>query len=433
MRRFRFAFYPPGRKLEDRLLSVLRPLPFDLAYLAMLSQRGIKPLSRWEAAWDNRAEHALHELGLLYRPIARTTANGREVRELVFSASQASLDAYAHQFDQRPLSRTREAGRAEGSLFGYPPCCVESFLARGYARNGLCGRDQRMLFHWACPDCSVSPQLAKSYREVYESCRRARGSWVPGLRVGPCACAAPRRLAEVVSWAALLVATTGFGLAGSHAAEYPHVLPTEGDADGDGLIDGEEMYFGADPALLDTDGNGFPDGYDVARRLWQEIQDLPTTESEHTPYVKRYPARGLVACEVCGESVNMGYTVVFNPVEQTGAFFPILAEHCMEHGGFPYRSIPALHVGRVDPCRLDTVINNHPAPRVAAEPKGVTLHWHGLDEMTYQVHEANALNGPWTPVATYEGADAELRHDDTNTTGAAGGFYRLAWEDAPQP
>ena len=124
------------------------------------------------------------------------------------------LSAFAPRYKLRNLPptpaatlvRMREVARAEGLAFGYPGCCVESFLSRGYARNGLRPRDQRMLFHWACPGCSVSPRLAQSYREVHAACRHARGSYISGLRVGPCACVAPRRLAEFASWAALLVA-----------------------------------------------------------------------------------------------------------------------------------------------------------------------------------------------------------------------------------
>ena len=42
----------------------------NLAYLAMLTERGVKPLSRWEGAWDPAAEVVLRDLGLHCRVAA---------------------------------------------------------------------------------------------------------------------------------------------------------------------------------------------------------------------------------------------------------------------------------------------------------------------------------------------------------------------------
>ena len=412
--------------------EILRQLDFDLAYLALLTQRGIKPLSRWEAPGDPHSEELLSALGLRHRRIDRMARNGKEVAELVFSTSRRLIDEYAFWFDGKQLGQPPGGARAEGSLFGYPDCCVESFVARGYARNRLSRSDQRILFHWACPDCRVSPGLVPVYRQVYDECRRAFGPWPLDLRVGPYAQAVHQRVSEVGSWAALLLAMGAFGGAlpnDGQAQDLSHMLVTTNDVDTDGLKDSEEWFFRTAAGTTDTDGNGFPDGYDVARRLWQQINALPTSVGTNAPYALWAIAKGLVLCDVCGEPINMGYLTVINPVEKTEVRFPILAMHYMEHGGFSHRDSQTneTHTGRVDPIRADIVVNNHPAPQMSAGQGTVTLHWHGLSNTTYQVSTKVDLAAPWTPGPHYLGADARLKLNDTNVTSVAQKFYRLSW------
>lgn len=410
-------------------INVLNQLDFDLVYLAMLTQERIKPLSRWEASWDPRTEALLEEMGLLHHRIRRRARNGRRVEELVFSRSARLIQDYATLFDETLLSGAPDATRQEGLLFGYPACCGERFLTQGYAANGLSRRDQRILFHWACPECRVTPGLLDAYREIHRRCRKARGDRGRDFRVGAYAEALHQRAAEVASWAAMLAVAGGLSMAASGVAQtnLAHLLPTVGDFDEDGLKDVEEWFFNTQTNLPDTDANGLLDGYDVARRLWLQAGALSRTPQTHAPYASEYLAKGTVRCEVCGAIVNMGFLQVVNPVESTEVAVPFLALHFMEHGGLVYQSDDLYFDDRVDPCRTDIVINNHPPPRLTAGHGVFTLHWHGLGDKTYQMDTAVDLNTPWTPGATYAGNDAALEHIDA-APDPAKRFYRLSWE-----
>ena len=150
----------------------LKSLCFDLAYLACLTREGVKPLSRWEKGFDRETERVLHDMGLQTRSVERSTRSGRVIRELVFSRSEQCLALYVKRFGNRPVNHSRPDRRIEGLLFGYPMCCVESFVANGYARNSLRRADQKILFHWACPDCAMTPVLLPYYRRIHRECRR---------------------------------------------------------------------------------------------------------------------------------------------------------------------------------------------------------------------------------------------------------------------
>ena len=409
----------------------LKNLDFDLAYLALLTQRGIKPLSRCEEVWSPEAEYALNELGLEQRCMHRTACNGRVVKELIFSCQSALLDEYALMFDEKPLYSTPDTIRSEGRFFGYPSCCVESFIRRGYLRNSMLRRDQRILFHWACPHCTVTPQLIGAYREVYKLCRRNRGIWLPDLRVGPYAEAVHQRAVEVASWAALLTLVSAASLVGGEVAplaDLSHMLSVADDSDADGLMDVEEAYFNTRTNIVDSNGNALPDGYDVAYKLWQEINALPRGAITNAPYVVEAQAKGTVRCEICGEIINMGYLTVFNPVEETEVRMPLLAMHFMEHGSFAHDGdLDGEYDGRVDPRRIDTVVNNHPSPRIKQEQGVFKLHWHGLDEKSYRMNTTVDLRIPWTPGPVYEGNDAEIEHVDSGMS-PSNKFFRLSWE-----
>jgi hypothetical protein len=204
------------------------------------------------------------------------------------------------------------------------------------------------------------------------------------------------------------------------------MLPTDGDSDTDGLKDVEERFFNTNTNLFDTDGNGFPDGYDVARRLWQESEELSRTPLTNAPYATAAIAKGTVRCDVCGEVVNMGHLIVVNPVEQTDVVLPFLALHFMEHGGLKYKSEEILFDARVDPRRTDIVMNDHPAPALSVGQGMAVLHWHGLSNKTYQVRTTIDLNSPWTPGPTYPGADETIQHTNS-TAGLPKQFYQLSW------
>ncbi|MHC4538575.1 MAG: hypothetical protein ACYTEK_00025 [Planctomycetota bacterium] len=144
-------------------LRALRQIDFELAYLALLTYEGLKPLSRWEKPLDEGVLDLLQQMGLLTKQVRRGVKTGKEVVETVFSRTAAYIRLYEHCFSETPIDKSARTQRFEGFLFGYPPCCVSWFISHPYAPNGLNAQEQEILFHWACKDCKVTPLLARSY------------------------------------------------------------------------------------------------------------------------------------------------------------------------------------------------------------------------------------------------------------------------------
>ncbi len=151
----------------ERCIRILKKIDFELAYLALLTCEGIKPLSRWEKQLDDGGLEALREMGLLARQVRRTTGTGREVFETVFGRTPACIQLYENRFEGRPIDKSPETQLFEGFLFGYPPCCIKRFISHPYAPNGLNTREQEILFHWACKDCKITPLLTHAYARVH--------------------------------------------------------------------------------------------------------------------------------------------------------------------------------------------------------------------------------------------------------------------------
>jgi hypothetical protein len=57
--------------------------------------------------------------------------------------------------------------RFEGYLLGFPPCCVDEYIRRPYAKNGLADEKQKLLFHWTCRNCKITKFLLPAYEKVY--------------------------------------------------------------------------------------------------------------------------------------------------------------------------------------------------------------------------------------------------------------------------
>jgi hypothetical protein len=226
----RFRTAQRKSKSEDTMRheNDVRGLKFELAYLALLTQRGIKPLSRWEGAWEEATLTTLRALGLRTRVVRRLTQGGGEIAELLFSPSEQCLELYARRFADRALSHSATEVRWTGRLLGYPSCCVEHFARHGYAPNELSPEDQRILFHWACPRCALTPLLLSHYRRAYADCRRWRetGRW-PETPVNN------GRPSRRPAFAALAAAWTLGGLGSGTGAmaggipSDPHWLPLE--------------------------------------------------------------------------------------------------------------------------------------------------------------------------------------------------------------
>ena len=144
----------------------LHEIHSDLAYLAALTVHGLKPVSRWEDALPDDIDKRFDELGLAHRKISRKVATGQPIIETVFSKSPALLELYHSLFSKTQIDKSPHTQRAEGYLFGFPPCCIAQYIEQPYTPNHLPQEDQAVLFHWACPDCRVTPHLLPHYREI---------------------------------------------------------------------------------------------------------------------------------------------------------------------------------------------------------------------------------------------------------------------------
>ena len=154
------------QNIHDDLL-VLKEKDFELSLLALLTCKSLKPLSRWEKPLTDNEISSLQHIGLLTKKITRTVKTGKEVSETIFSLSPAYIKLYQQRFENTPIDKSAETQRFEGFLFGYPPCCIEQYILKPYAVNNLEEKDQKILFHWACKDCKVTPFLIDSYRSFY--------------------------------------------------------------------------------------------------------------------------------------------------------------------------------------------------------------------------------------------------------------------------
>jgi hypothetical protein len=157
---------------EKRWLERLREHDLQLAFLALLTLKGVKPTSRWERALGEAEREALRGLGLTVRAVQRHTLEGGEVVETLFSTDPDRLEEYAARFEGRPLDKSQPTRRFEGNAFGYPSCCVEAFVRAPYQPNDLAREDQELLFHWACPGCRETPDLLPLYRELHAALLR---------------------------------------------------------------------------------------------------------------------------------------------------------------------------------------------------------------------------------------------------------------------
>ena len=139
----------------------------ELRYLALLTAEGIKPLSRWEMSLDQDQLRALERLGLHVATLTRSTEWERLVPHTIFSRRRSLLRRYTSAFGGTAISNDDQSVRREGLDFGYPACCVDAFIEKGYQSNGFTPQDQGILFHWACPECEKTRQLLPEYRRIY--------------------------------------------------------------------------------------------------------------------------------------------------------------------------------------------------------------------------------------------------------------------------
>lgn len=347
-------------KKQIVLVRELKRLGLDNAYLVLLTRAGLKPMSRFENCSEPSSVRTLRALGLKTRTITRWTLSGTPVREIIFSRSEQPLAEYLSHFKNKHLARSNDDMRLEGRLFGYPACCVEHFIAHGYAPNSLSPADQRILFHWACPNCRITPVLLPLYRSIYAECERllsvdemgsgcSQRPWHPRVCVNAAAL--------VASMAALLALPDARPSTQTPPPD-PHWLSigADGDPDGDLLSTEEEIILRSDPADADQNKNRIPDGADLAYELAQKIVDLPTEPSTTKPYAIHNLAFGLETCNVCGQTANMGVVTIVNPLENQTIHVPYIALHYLEHGSFQFDG--TIHSGRISPPLLQTALTS---------------------------------------------------------------------------
>lgn len=146
----------------------LKEIDFELAYLALLTCQGLKPSSRWEKSLDDHGLELLQQMGLLTKQIQRTVKTGKLVSETIFSISPGYIQLYEKQFAGKPIDKSAATVRFEGFLFGFPPCCVDEYIRHPYIKNALPPQQQKILFHWACKDCKITPTFLSEYRRIHE-------------------------------------------------------------------------------------------------------------------------------------------------------------------------------------------------------------------------------------------------------------------------
>ena len=153
----------------QKAIRALKKIDFELAYLAVLTLEGLKPLSRWEKKLSKKNLELLQKTGLLTKQVRRTVKTGKEVIETVFSRASVYIHLYEQAFGNTPIDKSARTQLFEGFLFGYPSCCVNEYISKPYTPNNLTQQQQKIMFHWACRDCKVTPLLLLAYKNIYDS------------------------------------------------------------------------------------------------------------------------------------------------------------------------------------------------------------------------------------------------------------------------
>ncbi len=322
-------------------MKAFKKLGFDIGYLALLTREHVKPLSRWEGTFSRGQIKALKHLGLKTDTVDRKLLNGGTTAELIFSTSPRYLDLYRRRYHRTPITKDRQTVKTEGFLFGYPGCCVRNFAENGYTDNEFVGRGQEILFHWACPGCRATPQLLPYYRQTHQECQQLLAAHRNSL---------PQVLTKSVPTAAfsLLLA-----MAPLRATAYDdHWLPLgPADPDGDYLTYSEGILLGTH---LGFQVGAVPNGPAEATGFSAIINSLPESPSPTCCYLEHHLTYGVEDCCICGQTLNMGYVSVHNPLRGLSIDIPYVGLHYLEHGCFSYDG--TVNSGRVDIKLLKEVL-----------------------------------------------------------------------------
>jgi hypothetical protein len=137
------------------------------------------------------------------------------------------------------------------------------------------------------------------------------------------------------------------------------VIETVDDSDDDGLNNPSELYFETDPADPQTHNLGIDDGQEITEAIIEHISDLPvvfggTPPTDHI-YISYCLMDGIETCDICGKTVNMGFTAIVNPIQEISINFPIIGLHYLAHGRFAFSG--SENQGEIDPIELATVLD----------------------------------------------------------------------------
>jgi hypothetical protein len=136
----------------------------------------------------------------------------------------------------------------------------------------------------------------------------------------------------------------------------PHQLPVRGDSDRDLLADDEEDNLRYDPDDADMNANAVPDGVDLAGLHHQIIEGLPTQPQSDAVYRVDVLQYGVEVCSICGQTVNMGYVSIVNPLTGSSLDIPYIGVHYLEHGSFSHRG--DIHDGRASLVDIEAVLRD---------------------------------------------------------------------------
>ncbi|MEA2104699.1 MAG: FlgD immunoglobulin-like domain containing protein [Candidatus Cloacimonadota bacterium] len=311
------------------MLNNITNLDFQLAYLAMLTEEKLKPLSRWEKEITSSQLKILKQLGLKVNIVPRKLLNGKKIYETVFSSSTRYLDLYLKNFNDQPITFHPHERELEGFLFGYPKCCVKNFIEFGYKKNTIKKKDQEILFHWTCPDCRITPSLIPLYREIHNECKKIFSENEQKVSFD---------FNKVVKRSLPYAAAFLLFLSPSLIADE-HWIPVPGDADNNFLTGKEEILLGAFP---------FAESHSIANYYRDIINNLPRQTSQDSCYAVDNFAYGLYTCPICGETANMGFVTAHNPLHELEINIPYMALHFMEHGSFTYARVEQPDTFRID-------------------------------------------------------------------------------------
>ena len=144
-------------------------MELDAIYLGVLTAKRVKPLSRLEYPVRSCIMALIKDMRLIVEPVNRIARNGTPVKHWIMGKDRSLVDQYQSDFEGKLLEEnTFQMIRLEAKHFGYPLCCAETYVKSPYSPNNLTPRDQRLLFHYACPGCKETPKLIPLYQSAFD-------------------------------------------------------------------------------------------------------------------------------------------------------------------------------------------------------------------------------------------------------------------------